>query len=510
MTDHVGSGWSPITSSRNRARNKWNMLGGVGGGGGGGAGWDWQDPPTRSNTVYHSNVGGSVQNAVNSISSDTMLVLDNGPYTTNLNIPNTDRITISGGSSGATINSPNNRLSHVSGGGWSTTDTSCSSINEGDTVLSVGNASIFSPGDDLLIHDQSDLYKGMGSNDLRNTHTQYKGEFRVVASVDTAADTVTLTSGTHQHYNNPNGVLEARNVNWSIEDFHWHNITLDGGVSNPNENTSSNDDYRGLSLNRSKYIWITDSTFRNYHKDGCANNANLHQFIDNCYVTNYDRYGLSHSDGLTHGRVRNCLFEDMHSYGIQAGGGATGKKSVPAPTYDIMGLNCHVDNTMRSEFTQLGDAHFASERVEYQNCSSAGSAGMKIRGFDQHLIGGNYDCGGSSFTQTTQIVGQSSLRDLYCANGNRGWYIWPKEGHTMTDLTMAECQFENMSGTPFHFRDDANGVPAKVKNLQVINSSWNGSWIDDAMVEDSSGNGTQNVTYSTTYPTNQTPAEYFA
>lgn len=80
----------------------------------------------------------------------------------------------------------------------------------------------------------------------------------------------------------------------------------------------------------------------------------------------------------------------------------------------------------------------------------------------------------------------------------------------MTDLTMAECQFENMSGTPFHFRDDANGVPAKVENLRVINSSWNGSWIDDAMIDNSTGNGTQNVTYMTDYPTNQTPAEYFA
>lgn len=473
--------------------------------------WDWQDPPTRSTTVYHSNIGGSVQNAINSISSDTRIVLDSGPYTENLSIPNTNSITISGGSTGATINSPNTNLSQVNGGGWTTTDTPCNAIAEGDTVISVGDASIFSVGDDLLIHDSTDVYKNMTSTELRNTYDQYKGEFKVVASVDTGANTVTLESGTHQHYDNPNGALEARNISWSLEDFHWHNITLDGGITTPDENTASNDDYRGLSINRAKNVWITDSTFQNYHKDGFANNAVLHEYVDNCHATNYDRYGFSHADGLTHARIRNSTWENYHSYGVQCGGGATGKTSAPAPTYNIMAKNCHADNTMRTDATWMGDAHFGAEHVEYIDCSSASSRGMKIRGFDQHLVGGSYDCGGKTLVQTTQIVGQSSVRELYCTNGFRAWTIWPKEGQPITDITMENCQFENMSGAVFRFRTDSNGNPANVNNLQVINSSFNGQWIDDAMVENSDGTfDATTIDYTTTYPTDgTTPAEYF-
>lgn len=514
MTEHIRGGWRQIASSRSRSQNAWKRHGGITGGGGGtvGGGWDWQDPPTRTNTVTHSSVGGSIQNALNGLSPDTTLVLDSGPYTTEFSLPSTDHITISGGTGGATINSPNNRTAHITGGGWTSTDTPCSAVAEGATTLSVGNAAVFAPGDDLLIHDQTDLYKGLSTNDLRNTGSQYKGEFCVVSSVDTAADTVTLTKPTHQHYNNPNGALEARKVNWNIEDIHWHNITLDGGVATPDEDLKGVPDLRGLSLNATKNVWITGSTFRNYHKDGYANNMVLHQYVDNCYATNYDRYGFSHSDGATHIRVRNCRFDDFHSYGVQCGGGATDKKSVPAPTYDVMAINCHADNTMRNMQTFVGDAHFASERVEYRDCTTADSLGNKIRGFDQHLIGGSFDCGGRSLVQSTQKIGQSSIQNLYCKNGARGWVFWPKEGHLFEDLLMAECQFENMSGTPFQFRPDLDdgGNPPDIENLRVVNSSWNGSWIDDAMVENSDGSfSSATITYSTEYPTNQTPAEYF-
>lgn len=489
-----------------RQNGSWVQVGG--GSGGGTAGWDWQDPPSRSSTVYHSNVGGSIQNAVNGLSSDTELILDDGPYTEEFDIPNTDSITISGGSNGATINNPQNSTSQVSGGGWSSTDTSCSAIAEGDTVLSVGDASVFSAGDDLLIHDSTDVYKNMTSSDLRNTYDQYKGEFCVVDSVDTSNDTVTLTSGTHQHYDDPNGALEARNPSFDLQDFHWHNITLDGGRTSPNEDTSDSD-FRGLSINYSKNIWITDSTFQNYHKDGFSNNMVLHEYVDNSHAENFDRYGFSHSDGATHVRIRDSSFADFHSYGVQCGGGATDKPSVPAPTYDIMALRCHGDNSMRSDATWVGDAHFGAERVEYIDCTTNSCRGMKIRGFDQHLIGDDFDAGGSTLVQTTQIVGQSSIENLYCTNGSRGWLIWPKEGHPITDITMEDCQFENMSATPFRFRDDENGNLCDVDNLQVINSSWNGDWIDDQMIENSDGDGTGNVDYTTTYPTDQTPAEYF-
>lgn len=465
--------------------------------------FNWINPPERSSTEYTSDYS-SIQDALNSISSDTELIVDDGPYQEEFSLPSTDHITLSGGSgSPASLDNPGVSTNLISNGSASFNETSCSAIVEGDMTLSVSDASIFSPGDDVRLHDTSDLYKGMDSNDLRNTHTQYKGEFRVVNSVDTSNDTVTLTNGTHQHYDNPNGDLVLGVVDWYAEDFHLYNISSDGGVSSPSDGASN--DLRSFQVGGMKNVWVTDSEFMNWNKDGVSCGHILNFYVGNVTVNNTDRYGISMSDGMTHARVQNCQ-GDAGRYLIQCGGGATNRSSVPKPTYDLMARNNSGNGA-----DYLYDAHFGAENVIFGDGSdTTDTRGIKIRGFDQHLIGGSYDTGGSHLVQSTQIVRNSSIEGVYCENGSRGWLIWPKEGKEFQNLLVKDCQFENMSATPFRFREDENNDPANISNLQIVNSSWNGEWIDDQMVENSDGTfSSETISYSTKFPSNQTSAGYF-
>lgn len=463
--------------------------------------FNWVNPPRRSTTEYTSDYS-SIQDGLNSISSDTELVIDDGPYTESFSIPKTNNITFSGGSNGATINNPGVSTAMIYAEDWSITATSCSSLSEGTTTLSVGNASIFSVGDDVRIHDSSDIYHNIGSSDLRNTWGQYKGEFDVVAAVDTSNDTIEIENGTHQDYPNPSGDLEVGVIDWTLEDFHFHNITVDGGISSPADGASNN--LRGVSIDECKNVWITDSTFKNWNKDGISCGENFYFYVDNCTFENMDRYGVSMSDGLTHARVRNCQGDSAGRYMIQCGGGATGQSRISAPTYDIMALNCHSMNN-----NYMGDAHWGAENIQYVDCSSQNTRTMKIRGLDQHIIGGEYHVIGTA-VQSTQIARDSSVEGAYIEGGSRGWTFWPKEGHEFQNLLVKDCRFENMSATIFRFREDENGNPPDISNLQVVNSSWNGEWIDDTMIENSDGSfSSSTIDYSTEYPSDQTPAKYF-
>lgn len=476
----------------------------VGGGETGEGEFGWVDPPERSTTEYTSDYS-SIQDGLDSIGPDTELVVDDGPYTESFDFPSTDEITLSGGADGATIENPGVGAAMIDADDWSLERTSCDAISEGDTTLSVGDASIFSPGDDVRIHDPDEMYKGMTGDDLRNTYNQRKGEFRVVESIDASTDTITLESGTHQHYDDPTGELEVAAIDWAITSLRVHNLTLDGGVSSPDDD--ADDDLRGMSIEQCKNVWVTDVTSQNWNKDGWTCDQTLNYYVDGGHVENVDRYGVGISGGTTHARVQNVTGDGAGRYQIQSGGGGTGWDDVSRPTYDTIVRNCHSAN---NDF--FGDAHFATENLEYRNCSSSDASTMKIRGYDQHVVGGEFDTGGSSAIQSTQIARNCSVEELTVTGGNRAWIMWPKEGHEFQNLLIKDCQFENMSGTVFWFRSDEDdgGNPPDISNLQVVNSSFNGEWITDSHVQNSDGDFSEDtIDYATEYPDDQTPAEYF-
>ena len=468
----------------------------------------WRDPPTRSTTEYHSEIGGSIQDALNSISFDTELILDDGPYSETADLPSTSSITVSGGSDGADWNNPGSARVLLDDAGWSRDTTSCDAISAGDTTLSVGDASIFTAGDDMQIQDPSTLYQGMSSDVLNETHSQYKGELKIVESVDTSNDTITLTSGTHQGYD---GSVEASAITWGMTDVHVTNIEFDGGVHS-GWAAYSGDEMYGISVGGFRDFWATNITGGGFHGDLITLSTARNGYVDNCHVNDIGRYGISFQNGHRHGRAQNCtagyIDKEDSGYLIMSGGGAEGNESLPKPTYDIQARACGPVETGN----WLYEAHFGAEAVYYMNgqLSSGDCNPCKLRGTDQHLIGGTYDPIRGWSMQMNQVLRQDSIEEVFISGGSYGMIFWPKEGHPVVDPVMKDCQFENMDKDPFYFRSTNAGNPPPVENLRCINSSWNGEWIDQARIEDSYQYDSSAVDIGeVSYPTDQTPAEYF-
>lgn len=470
----------------------------------------WRDPPTRSSTVLHSDIGGSIQDAFDTLSSDTEFVLDDGPYEETATLPSTDQITITGESSGTTWNAPGSVHRVLDTPSWSLETTTCDAIDEGESTLSVDNTSDIESGDDLEILDSSDLYHDIGSDDLNDNHTQYKGEFAIVESVDTDNDTITIEGEVHQEYTNPNGDLQVSAIDWGLTDVHITNIDFYGDVSRDQLDPYGPQPAKPMHLSQLKDVWITDCTADGWHQDLVTIAQGRNSYIEDCHVHDIGRYGISHTDGWTHSRVQDCaggyIDPDESGYLVQAGGGSTDEPDRPAPTYDIQARNCTCET---SDF--LYEAHFAAENVRYYDgdIDSGDSRVCKMRGVDQHLIGGTYSPTTGWAFQSSQVARECSIEEAYVSDANHGWVLWPREDQWFGDLLMRDVQWEDMDGSPIYFRETDDGQAPDIRGIEIVNSSWNGEWIDDAAIESSNGFDSSRIDYSTEYPDDQTPAEYF-
>ena len=490
--------------------------GGTGGGGGLGRAptpgeFAWQGPPQRSNTIAHSEIGGSIQDAFDSLTPDSTLVLDTGPYSETAELPATNSITIAGNGNTRWSN-PGGERRIVDSPNWSTETTAVQgSLQEGATTLSVGDASIFAAGDDVHLQDPTDVYQGMTDEVLNETNNQYKGELAIVASVDRSNDTITLNRGVHQHYDNARGALEISAIEWGMTDVHITGITFEGGVRSGWRAYSGTEMY-ALALSQIKNLWLTNLTADGFHGDLAVIGTGRNTYVEECHVHNIGRYGISFEGGHTHGRVRNVtagyIDPEDSGYIVQCGGGSKNNTHSPAPTYDIQAVNC---GPVETTANWLYDAHFGAERVVYSGgVADTGNTGIgKLRGTDQHIRGGSYGPLPEWAVQSNQVIRNCSVKEVTARDGGFGWTLWPKEGHEVQNVTMADCQWVNMDRDPFYFRSTNSGNPPPVSNLQVINSSWNGEWIDDAMIRACQGFDSSTIDFTTSYPP-MSPAEYFS
>jgi hypothetical protein len=470
-----------------------------GGSGGGGTGdFQWQDPPTRSTTEsVNDDYGNDLQSAVDNASSDTELVLDNGPYEGQIIIDATE-LTLTGGDTKTTVEltsagSPMFDEANLS----NTTIDISGSISTGDTTISVSNASAVSAGDTVRIRDDNRTYRGL--EDLNTGGGIGTGEFHEVESVDTGSDTITLSNGADRDYASSTS-LDCDIMDWTVDNVHFDNLTLNG------YSTSDSGSYRAASLT-GRDMWFTDLDGSTWGQEFIALRQSFRCYLDNCSCSDLGDTGFTATDGTKNVIGRSLTVDSPGHYGI-----ASTWNSVYNPAYNHHWLDCNVTGSADAAY----DQHHGSEAITFENCEYTGPAGdaySKARGLNTTWTGGVIDTEDDYGFQMTQKPDDVTISGLEMVDCYRAFLFWAKEGYDCENWTVEDCQFTTSTGEIMRLRDPDDGSHSSSYTIYIdfINCAMNGNWVDDATVENSNNFGSSSVTveYTTVYPSDQTPSEYF-
>lgn len=489
---------------KNRQGGQWNNTG-AGGGGTLASPSGWVnteylltgEPPTRSNTAFTQNYNG-LQDALNSISPDTRLVIDDGSYTGNFEMPDTSHITLDG--NGATLTSANiddALLENSYGNEYSTTTGAATSYSVGQSSIDVNDGSIFSAGDIIRLYNEQDHpdqpFTGSGG-DLE------QGLFHVVESV--SGNTLTLEEDLLLSWESSTRVDR---VDWEAEDIRLTNLTLDGDDVSRNGRPG-----RIVQFRRRKDTWVDNCTVRN----GCTGLWYAESFgvrIDNCHL---NELGVTASDG-TRGYptdpvngTHHIYITDTESYNSQRYGFKSGSGGGMWPTRNGRVERCHADTDYQKGF----DQHQGSHHWEYLDCTVAGDGFGRDRSDGYYARGGGVDTpNGLVFYARGAYDPRTYIEQQHYVNVGSTNHIYrllddgDNQDKTVTFVDVWGETTESLSSF-FDFTYDVTSGPTVTLTLE--NVAQDGTWITSTNY-DNHVNCDVGLDITVSHPADQTPAEYF-
>lgn len=469
-------------------------------------------PPTRSNTVQESDYSG-LQDALDSISSDTRLVLDGDTYSGNYNIPYTSHITIDG--DGSTISRSNidgNALEYNQTNNEYDTSTSPSgTYNTGQTSIDVTDGSIFSAGDEICIRDLSQEHPDQPTTTSGMDVGQ--GMFNVVMAID--GDTLTLDEPLINDFDNPNGDLEIAPVNWGAEDIRVTNLTIEGNSS------KHGDGGIVMPIRRLKGLWMDNITMQG-GLEGLWCYEDYQIRVHNSSFSNlggtrsqgarYNGYPCTFQAGTTHVYVTDSESTDSGRYGFQSGSGVGDGRWWPARNGRVE--NCHAENCYQRGYDQHPGSHF----WEYIDCTTQGIGFSRARSDGCYVEGGGADTPGEYCWYDRQApdarLSVNQQHYVGISGTNHVYRILDEYGGLAKYLDWTDVWAEDNGSVNqfFNFRCDTGRSTIK---LDLDHVAINDTWITESNWSDHhsfSGDGTYDVTLnSATAPADgTTPSEYFS
>ena len=458
------------------------------------------DPPTRSNTVYTSNYSG-LQDALNSIGEDTRLVIDDGPYTGNFDLPQTSHITLDGDGTTLTASDSDDAVLRKgsTGNEFDTTSSAGRDYSAGQSSITVNDGSIFSAGDIIR------LYSNQDHPDQPLTGSGGDGEqglYHVVESV--SGDTLTLEEDLLLDWDNP----RVDNVEWGAEDIRLTNLTLDGDDVGRNGRPG-----RIVRFYRTKGIWVDNCTIQN----GCTGlwihmcfQIRVHNCVlDELGVTADDGtrgYPVDFVNGSHHAYITDCESYASQRYGFKSGSGAG---MWPARNGRIE--NCHAE----PDYQRAYDQHQGSHHWEYIDCTVAGQGFGRDRSDGYYAKGGGVDSpGGLCFYARGAHDARTHIEQQHYVNISNTHHVYrllddgdnQRKRVTFVDV-WAETSESINEFFKFSFNNPDGGGSVE---LTINNVALDGTWITES-------NGSDHyvcdapIDVSITSPSDgRSPSEYFS
>lgn len=344
---HRSSGsWSAPTP-KVRKGGQWVSLGSGGGGGGGGSidtsAYYTDGPPTRSGTehTYDGTSYASLDSMLTSgdVSSGDTIYVDpsNSPYTERTVInpgdgtPNHITIysdwDISYSSDGiATINQEGATFIRPSGEtqafriernianpenyGDTALIGSYDGLHEGaeTTEIEVGDGTLFSAGDSIVITEDSEPY-GLGPSGGASGASNIL-EFANVESV--SGDFLTIDQPLAMTFPN-NNTAEVAVMSWTMEDLHMYGLEFQ-------TNAGSESNVYPLYFGETYHSWFNDIVASGAtSKPTIFNQASFHNRFNNVYMYDGSHYGLNSQDGTTRTMATKMMGENHNRYTVRFG-----------------------------------------------------------------------------------------------------------------------------------------------------------------------------------------------
>lgn len=321
------------------------------------------DPPERSDTEYVSDYSG-LQDAIDSIDSDTRLVCDTGPYTGNYHIPLTNHITIDGDGTTITRGDSDEAIISTSNGGDEFSDSTDPSgtYSAGQSSIALESVSGFSEGDIIRIFDPEQVHPEQPP--VSSGTNQGQGVFHVVEEVDSSDNELHLEEDLLLDWDDPEGDLRIDNVNWQAVD---QRIT---GFDFEAEDSGRNGGRHLIEVRRRKEFWYDDCTLRDGRNglwiyEGYQIRVHDSEFHNlGSSSGGQTDYPLDIVNGTHHWMVTECLSTDSQRYGFKSGSG-----SPWWPCRNGRFVDCHAEDV---DGRRAYDQHPGSHNVDYFDCSSEG------------------------------------------------------------------------------------------------------------------------------------------
>lgn len=463
-------------------------------------------PPTRSTTEYSSNYS-DLQTALDSIGSDTRLVIDDGPHSGNWNLARTSHVTIDGNGTTLDRADTSDQLVeyHDTGNEFSTNRDGVGTYSIGDSAIEVSATDIYSAGDEIRIFDTNQYHPDQLVSSPGEDQAQ--GSYHVVESIDSSNNLLYLEEDLFLDWDNPSGTLRVDRVDWGVEDVVIRDLTLEG-------NDAARDASRVNQFRRVKELWFDNCTVQN-GTGGLWIYECYQVRIHNCTLDelgrteNANRYPVDITNGTTHTYITDSESLNSDRYGFKSGAGGSWFQCRNGRME-----NCHVSNSYQRGY----DQHPGSRYWEYIDCTVDGGGGFgRARSDGWYAEGGGVTGAGQLIWYDRQAAEARNhvFKHHYpnSSGANRVYRILDDAGTNKyldwTDVWVEETS--NMYDC-FNFRCDSGTLNVEVT---LENIAMDGTWITDSNWSEyhsiSENGGTVNVTVnSITAPSSQTPSEYFS
>lgn len=465
------------------------------------------DPPTRSTTVNTSSYSG-LQDALDSVGEDTRIVIDDGPYTGNYNLPHTSHLTLDG--NGTTIDrSDINEAAleyNQSGEEFWTNTGGVGTYSIGDTTIEVSDSSIFSVDDIIRIYDPDQVHPDMPLTVSGEDDGQ--GSYHVVTDVDTSNDVLTIDETLFLDWDNPNGNLRVDRIDWEAEDIRITNLTIEG-------NDDSRNGERIIGIRTLKELWFDNCTVQN-GLDGLWVYEGYQVRIHNCVFNNLgntninpdnsNAYPVALQNGTHHNYITDSESYDSDRYGFQCGSGG-----IWWPCRNTRIENCYAQDCTRQGFEQHQGSHF----VEVIDCTAQGCGAGRCRSDGYYVQGGGYDTPnmvGYYDRQAHEPRGIVTQQHYVNHNSGRVWQILDESGVIRDQVIFKDCWVED-DGSLNSFLEFETDSSSTCNELVVDHVAVNNTWITDNNANDHifiEGDWTFGSQTFTAPIDGTTPSEYFS